>query len=63
MQQQAALMAAASQGTYVNPMAALAAQVQPMNPLAAAAASGLPNGLTTAAMTPTTAGKGAAIIH
>ena len=55
MQQQAALMAAAQGGTaaYINPMAALAAtQMQHVNPLA-----GVPNGLSSAAITPTTTGN------
>ena len=58
MQQQAALMAAAaSQGTagYISPMTAIAAQMQQANMLTAAAAT--PNGLTSAALTPTTTGK------
>lgn len=52
MQQQAALMAAAAQGGYgINPMAALAAaHMQQINALA-------PNGLTSAAITPTTTGE------
>ena len=51
MQQQAAIMAAATaQGGYINPMAALAAHVQQVNALA-------PNGLTTATITPTTTGE------
>lgn len=51
MQQQAALMAAAQGGqAYINPMAALAAtQMQHVNPLA-----GVPNGLSSAGITPTT---------
>ena len=50
MQQQAAIMAAATaQGTYLaSPIASLAAHVQSMNAL------GAPNGITTAAITPTT---------
>lgn len=53
IQQQAALMAAAAQGSYLNPMAALAAaHVQQANPIIAA-----PNGLSSAALTPTTTGK------
>jgi CUG-BP- and ETR3-like factor len=56
MQQQAALMAAATQGGaashYLNPMTALAAaQMQQLNPLGAAS---LPNGLSSAALTNTT---------
>ena len=53
MQQQAAIMAAAAaQGSYLtNPMAALAAHVQQVGAL------GAPNGLTTAAITPTTTGE------
>lgn len=52
MQQQAALVAAAAaQGTYLNPMTALAAsQIQHVNPLA------MPNGLTTP-ITPTSTGE------
>ncbi|XP_029639837.1 CUGBP Elav-like family member 4 isoform X6 [Octopus sinensis] len=50
MQQQAAIMAAAAtQGTYLaSPIASLAAHVQSMNAL------GAPNGISTAAITPTT---------
>ena len=58
MQQQAALMAAAaSQGTagYMNPMTAIAAQMQQANMLTAAAATS--NGLTSAALTPTSTGE------
>ena len=57
MQQQAALMAAAAaQGgaTYINPMAALAAaHMQQASPALAVT----PNGLTSAAITPTTTGR------
>ncbi len=52
MQQQAALMAAAAAqgGAYINPMTALAAaQMHQTGPL-------VPNGLTSAAITPTTTG-------
>ncbi|GIY89267.1 CUGBP Elav-like family member 4 [Caerostris darwini] len=51
MQQQAALMAAATQGGYMNPMAALAiAQLPQMTTV--------PNGLANPAITPTSGGKG-----
>lgn len=46
MQQQAALMAAASQGTYINPMAALATQMPH-------AAAPLANGITSPVVPPT----------
>ncbi len=51
MQQQAALMAAAAAqgGAYINPMTALAAQMHQTGAL-------VPNGLTSAAITPTTTG-------
>jgi len=58
MQQQAAIMAAAAtQGTaaYINPMTAIAAHMQQANILAP------PNGLTSAAITPTTTGTTTAI--
>ncbi|XP_069185277.1 CUGBP Elav-like family member 4 isoform X4 [Procambarus clarkii] len=48
MQQQAALMAAASQGTYINPMAALATQMPH-------AAAPLANGITSPVVPPTSA--------
>ncbi|KAG0718741.1 CUGBP Elav-like family member 3-A [Chionoecetes opilio] len=49
MQQQAALMAAASQGTYINPMAALATQMPH-------AAAPLANGITSPVVPPTSDG-------
>ena len=55
LQQQAALMAAAAQSGYISPMhaALAAAHVQQPSPMIAAA----PNGLSSAALTPTTTGK------
>ena len=52
MQQQAALMAAAAAqgGAYINPMSALATQMQHLGALT------VPNGITSAAITPTTTG-------